>query len=220
MANYSGPVCRLCRREDMKLFLKGDRCYTDKCGYERRAYAPGQHGQARRRKLSNYGSQLREKQKVKRIYGLAERQFRGYYHKAIRMKGVAGENLLQLLERRLDNVDLPARLRVRSRRGAPAGSPRPLQGQRPQGRHPVVPLPANDAIEVKDTSKKVTRILESLGAVDRRGVPKWLELDKDDFKGKLDLAARARRSDDADSRAAHRRAVLALARESGALFAL
>ena len=104
MANYSGPVCRLCRREDMKLFLKGDRCYTDKCGYERRAYAPGQHGQARRRKISNYGSQLREKQKVKRIYGLAERQFRGYYHKAIRMKGVAGENLLQLLERRLDNV--------------------------------------------------------------------------------------------------------------------
>src|SRR5438045_1150689 len=100
MAKYSGPVCRLCRREDMKLFLKGDRCYTDKCGYERRAYAPGQHGQARRRKLSNYGSQLREKQKVKRMYGLAERQFRGYYFKAIRMKGVAGENLLQLLERR------------------------------------------------------------------------------------------------------------------------
>ena len=104
MAKYSGPVCRLCRREDMKLFLKGDRCYTDKCGYERRAYAPGQHGQARRRKISNYGLQLREKQKVKRIYGLAERQFRGYYFKAVRMKGVTGENLLQLLERRLDNV--------------------------------------------------------------------------------------------------------------------
>jgi len=104
MAKYSGPVCRLCRREDMKLFLKGDRCYTDKCGYERRAYAPGQHGQARRRKLSNYGSQLREKQKLKRMYGLAERQFRVYYQKATRMKGVAGENLLQILERRLDNV--------------------------------------------------------------------------------------------------------------------
>src|SRR3954447_10702567 len=104
MAKYSGPVCRLCRREDMKLFLKGDRCYTDKCGYERRAYAPGQHGQARRRKQSNYGSQLREKQKVKRMYGLAERQFRGYYFKAIRMKGGTGETLLQLLERRLDNV--------------------------------------------------------------------------------------------------------------------
>ena len=88
----------------MKLFLKGERCYTDKCGYERRSYPPGQHGQNRRRKRSDYGEQLREKQKVKRIYGIAERQFRGYYHKAIRMKGVAGENLLQLLERRLDNV--------------------------------------------------------------------------------------------------------------------
>src|SRR5438045_79779 len=104
MAKYSGPVCRLCRREDMKLFLKGDRCYTDKCGYERRAYAPGQHGQARRRKQSNYGSQLREKQKVKRMYGLAERQFRGYYFKAIRMKGVAGGNLLPLFARRLAHV--------------------------------------------------------------------------------------------------------------------
>ena len=94
MARYIGPVCRLCRREDMKLFLKGERCYTDKCGFERRAYPPGQHGQARRASCSDYGVQLREKQKVKRIYGLAERQFRGYYHKAIRMKGVTGENLL------------------------------------------------------------------------------------------------------------------------------
>src|SRR4051812_1337165 len=124
MANYSGPVCRLCRREDMKLFLKGDRCYTDKCGYERRAYAPGQHGQARRRKLSNYGSQLREKQKVKRIYGLAERQFRGYYHKAIRMKGVAGENLLQALARGLGNGAFPLGLA-----SGPAEA-------RPLGRHP------------------------------------------------------------------------------------
>src|SRR5260370_1217206 len=104
MARYIGPVCRLCRREDMKLFLKGDRCYTDKCGFERRAYPPGQHGQARRRKASNYGEQLREKQKVKRIYGIAERQFRGYYYKALRLKGVTGENLLELLVRRLDNV--------------------------------------------------------------------------------------------------------------------
>src|SRR5260221_6129697 len=104
MANYSGPVCRLCRREDMKLFLKGDRCYTDKCGYERRAYAPGQHGQARRPKLSNYGSQLREKQKVKRIYRLAERQFRGDSPKAIRMKGVAAQDLRQVLQHGLVNV--------------------------------------------------------------------------------------------------------------------
>src|SRR5438477_11246664 len=101
MAKYSGPVCRLCRREDMKLFLKGDRCYTDKCGFERRAYAPGQHGQARKRKASNYVEQLREKQNVKRIYGIAERQFRGYYYKASRRKGVTCENLLVLLGRRL-----------------------------------------------------------------------------------------------------------------------
>ena len=104
MARYTGPVCRLCRREDMKLFLKGERCYTDKCGYERRSYPPGQHGQSRRKKRSDYGEQLREKQKVKRIYGIAERQFRGYFFKATRMKGVTGENLIQLLERRLDNV--------------------------------------------------------------------------------------------------------------------
>src|SRR6187431_3674138 len=104
MARYIGPVCRLCRREDMKLFLKGERCYTDKCGYERRSYPPGQHGQSRRRKRSDYGEQLREKQKVKRIYGIAEKQFRGYYHKAVRAKGVSGHTLIQLLERRLDNV--------------------------------------------------------------------------------------------------------------------
>src|SRR6188472_4348522 len=104
MARYIGPVCRLCRREDMKLFLKGDRCYTDKCGYERRAYPPGQHGQSRRKKNSDYGEQLREKQKVKRIYGIAERQFRGYYFKAVKMTGVTGHTLIQLLERRLDNI--------------------------------------------------------------------------------------------------------------------
>ena len=185
MAKYSGPVCRLCRREDTKLFLKGDRCYTDKCGYERRAYAPGQHGQARRRKLSNYGSQLREKQKLKRMYGLAERQFRGYYQKATRMKGVAGENLLQLLERRLDNVvyrlgfasdHAEARQLVRHGHflvnGKKVNIPSFLCG-------------LNDNIVVREPSKKVTRILESLGAVDRRGVPKWLQLDKDSFQGKL-----------------------------------
>ena len=99
MARYTGPVCRLCRREDMKLFLKGERCYTDKCGYERRSYPPGQHGQSRRRKRSDYGEQLREKQKVKRIYGIAERQFRGYYYKAVQGKGVSGHTLIQLLER-------------------------------------------------------------------------------------------------------------------------
>jgi small subunit ribosomal protein S4 len=185
MAKYSGPVCRLCRREDTKLFLKGDRCYTDKCGYERRAYAPGQHGQARRRKQSNYGTQLREKQKVKRIYGLAERQFRGYYYKAIRMKGVAGENLLQLLERRLDNViyrlgfasdHAEARQLVRHGHFEINGKKVNI---------PSFLCRSTDNITVREKSRKITRVLESLGAVDRRGVPKWLQLDKDGFQGKL-----------------------------------
>src|SRR5437867_762214 len=179
MARYIGPVCRLCRREDMKLFLKGDRCYTDKCGYERRAYAPGQHGQNRRRKASDYGEQLREKQKVKRIYGIAERQFRGYYFRASRMKGVTGENLLVLLERRLDNVVY--RLGFASDHAEARQLVR--HGHFTINAHKVnIPsflCRAGDQIEVKDASKKVTRILESLGAVDRRGVPKWLELDKD-----------------------------------------
>jgi small subunit ribosomal protein S4 len=185
MAKYSGPVCRLCRREDMKLFLKGDRCYTDKCGYERRAYAPGQHGQARRRKLSNYGLQLREKQKVKRIYGLAERQFRGYYYKAVRMKGVTGENLLSLLERRLDNVVY--RLGFASDHAEARQLVR--HGHlRVNGRKVDIPsflCRGNDTITVKEGSRKVTRVQESLAAVERRGVPKWLQLDKDAFEGKL-----------------------------------
>jgi small subunit ribosomal protein S4 len=185
MARYIGAVCRLCRREDMKLFLKGDRCYTDKCGYERRAYAPGQHGQNRRRKASDYGEQLREKQKVKRIYGIAEKQFRGYYYKALRTKGVSGHTLIQLLERRLDNVVYrlgfasdPAEARQLVRHGH----------FRVNGHKVNIPsflCRANDTVDVKEGSKKVTRVLESLGAVDRRGVPKWLELDKDAFKGRL-----------------------------------
>src|SRR5213076_3618176 len=183
MANYSGPVCRLCRREDMKLFLKGDRCYTDKCGYERRAYAPGQHGQARRRKVSNYGAQLREKQKVKRIYGLAERQFRGYYYKAIRMKGVAGENLLQLLERRLDNVvyrmgfasdHAEARQLVRHGHFS-------VNGQKVN--IPSYLVRPRDIVQVRESSQKIARISEALAAVDRRGVPQWIQLDKENFRG-------------------------------------
>jgi small subunit ribosomal protein S4 len=103
MARYTGAACRICRREGMKLFLKGDRCYTDKCSFARRGYAPGQHGQSRK-KLSNYGVQLREKQKARKLYGILEGQFRRYYEKAAHMKGITGENLLRLLEMRLDNV--------------------------------------------------------------------------------------------------------------------
>ncbi len=185
MARYIGPVCRLCRREDMKLFLKGDRCYTDKCGYERRAYAPGQHGQNRRRKASDHGEQLREKQKVKRIYGIAERQFRGYYYRASRMKGVTGENLLLLLERRLDNIvyrlgfasdHAQARQLVRHGHFTVNGS---------QVNIPSYLVRVNDLIAIREKSKKIVRLSDSLAAVDRRGVPQWLELDKDNFRGKI-----------------------------------
>ena len=182
MARYTGAVCRLCRREDMKLFLKGERCYTDKCGYERRSYPPGQHGQARRRKRSDYGEQLREKQKVKRIYGIAERQFRGYYYKASRMKGVTGDNLIQLLERRLDNAVY--------RMGFASDHAEARQLVRHghfkvNGRRVNIPsylVRPNDVVEVQDSSRAVTRIVEALGAVERRGVPRWMELDKDGFK--------------------------------------
>jgi small subunit ribosomal protein S4 len=169
----------------MKLFLKGDRCYTDKCGYERRAYPPGQHGQARRRKPSDYREQLREKQKVKRIYGIAERQFRGYYFKATRMKGVTGENLIQLLERRLDNVIY--------RLGFSSDHAEARQLVRHghfkiNGRRVNIPsylVRPNDLIEVGDSSRKIARIVDSLGAVERRGVPQWLELEKTEFRGRV-----------------------------------
>src|SRR5213078_1015446 len=185
MANYSGPVCRLCLREDPKLFLKGDRCYTDKCGFERRAYAPGQHGQARRRKQSNYGEQLREKQKVKRIYGIAERQFRGYYYKASRLKGVTGENLLVLLERRLDNIvyrfgfasdHAEARQLVRHGHFTVNGKKVNI---------PSYLVRARDVVAVREASQKMARINEALAAVDRRGVPQWIQMDKDNFRGAI-----------------------------------
>ncbi|MEM9489661.1 MAG: 30S ribosomal protein S4 [Myxococcota bacterium] len=185
MARYTGPVCRLCRREDMKLFLKGERCYTDKCGYERRSYPPGQHGQARRRKRSDYGEQLREKQKVKRIYGIAERQFRGYYHRAARMKGVTGENLIQILERRLDNVVY----RMGFVSDHAEGRQLVRHGHfKINGRRVDIPsylVRSNDVVEVKDKSRTITRIVEALEAVDRRGVPSWISLDKDGFKGSV-----------------------------------
>jgi len=169
----------------MKLFLKGDRCYTDKCGYERRAYAPGQHGQNRRRKSSDYGEQLREKQKVKRMYGIAERQFRGYYYRAVRMKGVTGENLLQLLERRLDNVvyrmgfasdHAEARQLVRHGHFL-------VNGKRVD--IPSYLVRAGDNVVLRERSKKIARLAENLNAVERRGVPQWLEQDKDNFRGRI-----------------------------------
>jgi len=199
MARYIGPVCRLCRREDAKLFLKGNRCYTDKCGYERRQYPPGQHGQARRRRPSDYGQQLREKQKVKRMYGLIEKQFRGYYYKAARMKGVTGENLLQLLERRLDNTAL--------RSGFASSHSEARQLVRHghflvNGKKVNIPsyqVRPGDVLEVREKSRKVQKITDALGNLDRSPLPAWIEIDRDKCTGKITaLPTRADSSADID----------------------
>lgn len=168
----------------MKLFLKGDRCYSEKCSVERRNYPPGQHGQ-RRSKFSPFAVQLREKQKVKRMYGLLERQFRGYFEKADRQKGITGENLLILLERRLDNMVY--RLGFANSRG----EARVLVRQnhflvnKKRVNIPSYSIGLKDVIEVKEKSRKVTRIQEAMESVARRGVPSWLELDKNRFTGTI-----------------------------------
>ncbi|MBC2709693.1 MAG: 30S ribosomal protein S4 [Desulfosarcina sp.] len=185
MARYRGSVCRICRRENMKLFLKGDRCYSDKCAFDRRGYAPGQHGQRRRGKPSDYGIQLREKQKVKNTYGLSEKQFRLFFEKADRQRGITGTNLLVLLERRLDNVVY--------RLG--------FTNSRTQGRHFVrhnhfmvngkrVNIPSylvdvGDTVEVAEKSRNVQAIIDSLDAVIRRGLPQWIAVEKEKLKGEI-----------------------------------
>jgi len=187
MARHTGSACRICRRENLKMFLKGDRCHTDKCAIERRPYPPGQHGQGRT-KFSEYGLQLREKQKVKRLYGLLETQFRGYYHWASSTKGKTGENLLRYLEQRLDNVafragfaDTRNEARQLVRHGHFAVNGRKVNIPSYQTR-------AGDVITVRERSKKVVRISEALEAVDRRGLPQWIELDKKAFTAKLKSA--------------------------------
>ena len=187
MARYTDSSCRLCRREGLKLFLKGDRCYSEKCAFERRGYAPGDHGQAHKKQRSDYGVQLREKQKLKRLYGLLEKQFRGYFEKADQQKGITGTNLLVFLERRLDNMIFRmglANSRVEARQlishghflinGKPVNIPSYL-------------LKAGDEVSVKEGSRKITRVLEAMETVARRGVPHWLELDKENFKASIKM---------------------------------
>jgi len=182
LARYKESVCRLCRREGLKLFLKGDRCYSDKCAFERRGYAPGDHGQIRR-KYSDYGVQLREKQKLKRMYGLLEMQFRGYFKKADRQKGITGTNLLLFLERRLDNMVFRmgfANSRTEARQlvkhdhflvnGKSVNIPSYL-------------VSVGNEVSVKEKSRKVVKIQDAMETIARRGVPQWVELDKDQFKG-------------------------------------
>jgi len=182
LARNIGAACRRCRRENLKLFLKGDRCYSDKCSFERRAFGPGQHGQSRFRKVSDYAVQLREKQKVKSMYGMLEKQFRLTFEKAEKQKGVTGENLLILLERRLDNTIF--RLGFASSRN----QARQLVRHRHilvNGKKVNIPsflVSENDEITLKEKSRANAIINESLEAVARRGVPSWLELDKDNYK--------------------------------------
>lgn len=185
MARDTGAACRRCRREGLKLFLKGDRCYSDKCSFERRAFAPGQHGQARFRKQSDYAIQLREKQKVKSMYGMLEGQFRQYFHKADRQKGVTGENLLIMLERRLDNAVF--------RMGFASSRNQARQLVRHKhvlvnGRKVNIPsyqVSVGDEVSIKEKSRANSLINESLEAVERRGVPSWIELDKTAFKSTI-----------------------------------
>ncbi len=184
MARYTDSVCRLCRREGTKLFLKGSRCLTDKCAIDRRAYPPGQHGQARPR-ISEYRMQLREKQKLKRIYGLMERQFRTYFKKAESKTGITGEILLQFLERRLDNAVFRAGF-ASSRKQA-----RQLVGHKHflvNGKNVDIPsylIKEGDVIEVKEKSRTLPAIIGAIEVVEAIGIPSWIELDKTNFKGKV-----------------------------------
>ncbi len=183
MARYRDSVCKLCRKEGEKLFLKGNRCLSTKCSFERKSYVPGQHGQTRRRRLSNYGLQLREKQKIKRMYGILEKQFRTYFKKADKMKGETGTNLMQLLERRLDHVVY---------RLGFAPSP-PSARQLVNHRHFMVNgrtvniasflVSPGDEIQVRDKSKKLDIILDSIRRIKGDLDLPWLEIDKAKMKG-------------------------------------
>ncbi len=190
MARSCGPVCRLCRRENQKLFLKGDRCYTDKCSFERRGYPPGQHGQGRI-KFSEYGLQLRAKQKIKRMYGLLEQQFHNVFKKAERSKGITGANLISMLERRLDNVT------YRSGFANSRSEARQLVGHGHllvNGKKVNIPsylVQKGDQIEIIQKSKDSVRVLGALEAVKRREIPQWLELDATSQKSTVrDLPSR------------------------------
>jgi len=186
LARYTDSVCRLCRRENLKLFLKGERCYTDKCAIERRNYPPGQHGQGRP-KFSEYSIQLREKQKVKRMYGLMESQFRRTFAQAARTKGITGETLLVLLERRLDNVAY--RLGFASSRAEARTLVRHghllVNGKKVN--IPSYIVRAGDVVSVKESSRQMGRVLTAMEGVQRRGVPEWAELDRDNCSGKIRL---------------------------------
>ncbi len=185
MARYRGPVCRLCRREGMKLFLKGERCHSEKCAIEKRNFVPGQHGKDRKAKIVGYGLQLREKQKTKRVYGLLETQFRNSFEKAAHMKGITGENLLSLMERRLDSVIY--------RMGLATSRPQARQVVRHghiqvNGRKVDIPsfvVKPNDEVAVRESSKENPTILSARDATAHAPSPSWMDVDRDNLKGRI-----------------------------------
>jgi small subunit ribosomal protein S4 len=184
VARYREALCRLCRREGEKLFLKGDRCYTDKCAVERRKYAPGQHGQ-RRRKLSDYALQLREKQKAKETYGVLESQFKRYFYQADKKKGVTGSNLLQLLELRLDNVAYRLGFASNRRQARQLVLHRHFTVNEKRVNIPSYLVRPGDIIGLKATSKKLNIVEENISKMEHRGLPGWVEMDTNNLKGKI-----------------------------------
>ena len=190
MARYTGSVCRFCRRENQKLFLKGDRCFTEKCAFERRAYPPGQHGQGRI-KFSEYGLQLREKQKVRRMYGLLEKQFRNLFAKADRLRGITGENFLGMLERRLDNVVYRAGFansRSEARQLVRHGHFM-VNGKRID--IPSLQVSKGDTVTIREKSHHLSQVKAAIEASKRREIPQWLEMSPAEFKAVVrDLPAR------------------------------
>lgn len=185
MARYTGSSCRLCRRENLKLFLKGDRCYGDKCAFERRPYAPGQHGQKRSGKSTDYLLQLREKQKVKRIYGALEGQFRRYYYQAEKQKGITGTNLLILLECRLDNMIYKMGFASSRKQARQLVRQNHFSINSKKVNIPSCQVKAGDVIEIRKDSQKVKPILDAMETLVRRGIPKWINLEKENFKATL-----------------------------------
>jgi len=184
LARYTGPKCRLCRREGMKLYLKGDRCYTDKCAYERRPYPPGQHGR-RRKKSSDYDIQLREKQKVRRIYGVLEKQFRKYFEIAEAKKGVTGENLLRMLELRLDNVVYRLGFAVSRDQARQLVTHGHILVNGKKADIPSMQLKVNDVVKVAEKSKDIPAIKEAQETLARRECPSWLEVNVEKLEGRV-----------------------------------
>lgn len=184
MARYIGALCRICRREGEKLFLKGDRCYTEKCAVERRKYPPGQHGQGYR-KLSDYGVQLREKQKVRKMYGIQERQFRTYFYEAERKKGITGEVLLQLIESRLDTIVFRMGFAPNRRRARQIIGHGHIFVNGKKVNLPSYSIREGDLVEIKESSRDMPEIVDSLSKSEHRGIPGWVEVDAANFRGKV-----------------------------------